>query len=227
MKPLRLRLPKTLRLRRFVRDESGATLVEFALVVLLFLTLMFAIIDFGRLAHTLAAAQKATQIAARIAAVRPPACPGVPEMNDRGASGTGVSYGTLCRAGVGVCFEPAEAIDCTGAVGTATAIEIVDQIGPLLPGGAGAENLHFTYQFDRNLGFLGGPYVPMVTVELRCVQFVFATRLDVIINGLSSPPTAGVQAECGERLTDPAPGITLPQMSISVPGEDLALGTAG
>lgn len=227
MKPLRLRLPLPARLRHFARDESGATLVEFALVVLLFLTLMFAIIDFGRLAHTLAAAQKATQIAARIAAVRPPACLDVPEVNDRGASGTGVSYGTLCRAGAGVCVEPEEPVDCWGDVGTATAIEIIDQIGPLLPGGASEENLHFTYQFDRNLGFLGGPYIPMVTVELRCVQFVFATRLDVIINGLSNPPDVGVQGECGPRLTNPAPGITLPRMSISVPGEDLALGTAG
>lgn len=215
MKPLRLRFPLPARLRHFARDESGATLVEFALVVLLFLFLMFAIIDFGRLAHTWAAAQKATQIAARLAAVRPPVCAGVPAMIGRGpAAAANVSFGTLCRAGGGICADPGPA-SCSGVAANPTTAEIFAQIRPLLPAGATEGNLRFTYRFDPNLGFLGGPYVPMVTVDLQGLQFEFVSNLGRMI-----APLTGQQTTLGAN-------IPLPRMSISVPGEDLALGTAG
>lgn len=209
------RLIRSARLRRFARDESGATLVEFAVVVLFFLLLLFAIIDFGRLAHTWAAAQKATQIAARIAAVRPPVCAGVPALNSRvPGAGSSISFGTLCRAGANVCDIPGPAI-CSGVSTNATTAEIFAQIRPLLPPGATEGNLRFTYSFDPNLGFLGGPYVPMVTVDLQGLEFVFVSNLGRMITQIT-----GQQSDLGENLP-------LPQMSISVPGEDLALGTAG
>ena len=214
MTPLRARLRRYARLRRFARDESGATLVEFAVVVLFFLLLLFAIIDFGRLAHTWAAAQKATQVAARIAAVRPPVCAGVPALNSRGVAGSSISFGTLCRAGANVCANPGPAV-CSGASANATSAEIFAQIRPLLPAGATVGNLRFTYSFDPNLGFLGGPYVPMVTVDLQGLEFVFVSNLGRMIT-----PITGQQTTLGANLP-------LPRMSISVPGEDLALGTAG
>ncbi len=218
--PCHVRMPS---LRRFARDESGATLVEFALVVLLFLTLLFASIDIGRLAHSWAAAQKATQIAARIAAVRPPVCAGVPEMHDRGVAGAGTSFGTLCRAGAGVCRDPGPAT-CAGVAAHPTVAEIFARIRPLLPANTTEANLRFSYQFDPNLGFLGGPYVPLVTVDLDCVDFVFATRLDAIITGLSEDLS---HVGCPVGDARPPIGIRLPRMSVSVPGEDLAQGTAG
>lgn len=202
------------RLRRFARNEDGATMVEFALVVLFFLFLLFAIIDFGRLSYTWAATQKANQIAARIAAVRPPVCAGVPQTHVRGAAGTSASFGTLCRAGGGVC-EAAAPVQCDGAAANATVAEIMNQIRPLLPYGATAENLRFTYRFDPNLGFLGGPYVPMVTVDLQDLEFDFFTNLGLLIS-----PLMGEQSTLGAN-------IPLPRMSVTVPGEDLAQGTAG
>jgi Flp pilus assembly pilin Flp len=214
MTPLRARLCRNTPLRRFLRDESGATLVEFAVVVLFFLLLLFAIIDFGRLAHTWAAAQKATQVAARIAAVRPPVCAGVPALNSRGVAGSSISFGTLCRAGATVCANPGPAV-CSGVSTNATSAEIFAQIRPLLPAGATVGNLRFTYSFDPNLGFLGGPYVPMVTVDLQGLEFVFVSNLGRMIT-----PITGQQTTLGANLP-------LPRMSISVPGEDLALGTAG
>ena len=214
MTPLRARHRLAARLRRFAGDEGGATLIEFSLVVLLFLFLLFAIIDFGRLAHSWTAAQKATQVAARIAAVRPPACPGVPVLNSRGAAGSGITFGTLCRAGAGVCADPG-LVSCSGVSTNATTAEIFAQIRPLLPVGATEGNLRFTYRFDPNLGFLGGPYVPMVTVDLQGLEFVFVSNL-----GLMITPITGQQTTLGAN-------IPLPRMSISVPGEDLALGTAG
>lgn len=201
------------RLAAFGRQDSGASLVEFGLVVLIFLFLIFAIIDFGRLAHTWAAAQKATQIASRIAAVRPPACTGVPELNQRG-SATAAGFGSLCRAGAGTCATPAVAT-CTGTAANATASEVYTAIRPLLPAGSTVANISFTYAPDPNLGFLGGPYVPVVTVDLVGLEFNFVSNLGRLI-----APITGTTTTLGAD-------IALPTMSISVPGEDLALGTAG
>jgi hypothetical protein len=202
-------------LGRFRRAEDGASLVEFSLVVLLFLFLLFAIIDFGRLANAWVGANKATQIAARIATVRPPACPGVPAMNTRPASGaTSVTFGTLCRYGAGTCNNPGE-ISCTGVDTNATASEIFAATRPLLPPGTEIDNLRFRYSYDQNLGFLGGPYVPMVTVELEGVDFIFVSQLGQFVRFLT-----GNNSNLGSDL--PIRG-----MSVSLPGEDLAQGTGG
>ena len=201
------------RLRRFRRTEDGASLVEFSLVVLLFLFLLFAIIDFGRLANAWVGANKATQIAARIAAVRPPVCAGVPAVNSRGTLTT-PNFGSLCRAGAGTCENPGDFI-CPGTLASGTASEIFTAVRPLLPPGTQIENLQFAYTYDPNLGFLGGPYVPMVTVELNGVDFVFVSQLGQFIRFLTGNASA-----LGSDLT-------IPGMSVSLPGEDLAQGTGG
>jgi Flp pilus assembly pilin Flp len=202
-------------LARFRRAEDGASLVEFSLVVLLFLFLLFAIIDFGRLANALVGANKATQIAARIATVRPPACPGVPAMNTRPASGaTAVTFGTLCRFGTGTCNDPGE-FSCTGDAANATANEIFTAVVPLLPPGTEIDNLRFRYSYDQNLGFLGGPYVPMVTVELEDVDFIFVSQLGQFVRFLT-----GNNSNLGSDLD-------ILGVSVSLPGEDLAQGTGG
>lgn len=51
------------------RPSSGSALVEFAVVAVVFLSLMLAIIDFGRLLFTLNAAAEATRWGARVAVV--------------------------------------------------------------------------------------------------------------------------------------------------------------
>ena len=202
------------RLQGYASCEDGASLVEFSLVVLLFLFLLFAIIDFGRLANALVGANKATQIAARIAAVRPPVCPDVPTVNVRGALSS-QNFGALCRADVGTCAAPGPFV-CSGAAASATATEIVNAVLPLLPPGTQIDNLRFAYTSDPNLGFLGGPYVPMVTVELEGVEFTFVSQLGALISPLIP----------GNSTLGSAP-IRIPGMSVSLPGEDLALGTGG
>jgi Flp pilus assembly pilin Flp len=185
-------------LRRFCRAEDGASLVEFSLVVLLFLFLLFAIIDFGRLANAWVGANKATQIAARIAAVRPAACPGVPQINTRPATNPAdVTFGTLCRFGTGTCADPG-LFACTGAATNATAAEIYEAVVPLLPPGTQIDNLRFAYSNDPNLGFLGGPYVPMVTVELTGVDFTFVSQLGQFIQFLT-----GSNSNLGSDLAIP------------------------
>lgn len=200
--------------RRFGKDQSGAGLVEFSLVILLFLFLLFAIIDFGRLANAWVAANKATQIATRLAAVRPPVCPGVPALNARGPATGSVNFGSMCRLGTGVCADPGP-ITCFGNNANATSLEITQAILPLLPPGAQPDNLRFSYTFDPDLGFLGGPYIPMVTVEFVNLDFVFVSQLGQMLAPLTGNATA-----LGAN-------IPLPLMSVSLPGEDLALGTDG
>lgn len=208
-------LAKTRRaVRGFWDDESGANLVEFSLVVTLFLFFLLAIIDFGRIGHAWVGANKATQLAARLAAVRPPACAGVPQRNTRGTAASAPAYGALCRAGAGVCAVPAPAV-CQGNATNATAAEIFDAIRPLVPAGTTIGQMRYSYTFDANLGFLGGPYVPMVTVEFTGVTFTFVSQLGAFVTALTGQ-SSGLGAALG-----------MPGMSVSLPGEDLALGTEG
>jgi Flp pilus assembly protein TadG len=204
----------TLAVRDFCTDEGGASLVEFSLVVTLFLFLLFGMVDFGRIGHAWVGANKATQLAARLAAVRPPACAGVPTRNVRGTATTILNFGALCRAGSGVCANPGT-FTCQGVASNATAQEIFTAVRPLVPPGSSIGQMRYSYAFDPNLGFLGGPYVPMVTVEFTSVNFTFVSQLGAFVTALT-----------GQTSTLGAP-LSLPGMSVSLPGEDLALGTDG
>lgn len=202
--------------RAFCADECGASLVEFALVITLFLFFLLAIIDFGRIGHAWVGANKATQLAARLAAVRPPACPGVPLMNVRGNAAAPPAFGALCRARSGICATPVPAVtSCQGIASNETALEIFTAVRPLIPAGTTIGQMRYSYAFDPNLGFLGGPYVPMVTVEFTGVNFTFISQLGAFVTALT-----GQRSTLGTQLR-------LPGMSVSLPGEDLALGTNG
>jgi Flp pilus assembly protein TadG len=57
--------------RAFLRDQTGASAAEFALVALAFIVAMLAIMEFGRLAWELNSAKAATRAGARFAVVSP------------------------------------------------------------------------------------------------------------------------------------------------------------
>jgi len=198
--------------RRFAADAAGATLVEFSLVLGVFLLLVFGLLDFGRMGYTHVMAEKATQMAARIAAVRPPACEGVPLRHDRPSSpgANPPDFGTMCRAG-GVCASVS--VTCVGSTENATAVEIFNRVAALLPPGATPANLRYRYGFDSNLGFLGGPFTPVVTVELADMRFDFVSPLGALATFAGASNAAG--------LDD---GFELRAMSVSLPAEDLAHG---
>lgn len=204
-----------------VRDESGAVLLEFALVVSLFFFLFFALLDFGRLAHNDVAVQKAVQLAARTAIVRPPACAGVPEIHTRGAVASGNTpprFGTACRdsaPGIEVC-NPVAPVTCAGTAANGTANEIWNRIRPLLPTDAAIDDLQFSYTFDPNLGFLGGPYTPMVTVEINLPDFQFISPLGQLAGAAGAANTGTIGND-----------IVYSTFSISLPAEDLNLGDNG
>ena len=204
---------------RFIyRDESGATLVEFAIVISIFLLLFFGLIDFGRLAFHYVNAEKAMQIAARVAAVRPPACAGVPNTHTRGTVPFGElppDYGTSCSAGATVCTNAGE-ISCSGVATNATANEIWGLINGGFPNNATIANIRFRYSYDNNLGFLGGPYVPVVTAEIQNLNFRFLSPLGALVGLAGGTADPGLGAD-----------IVFPSMSVSLPAEDLALGNDG
>lgn len=134
------------RMRRFLVQDSGATLVEFAIVLSLFLFIFFGLIDYGRLGFSIVMGEKATQMAARIAVVRPAVCAGVPDIHTRGTVPNGTEpprFGSSCDSGATVCAS-AGTITCTGVDTNPTAVEIWAAVGDLLPVNATIANLQFT-----------------------------------------------------------------------------------
>jgi Flp pilus assembly protein TadG len=221
---------------RFHRSERGTTLVEFAIAISLFLLIFFAVLDFGRLAYNWVMAEKAMQTAARIAAVRPAVCAGVPEVNLRAdAFDDTVPSGTLCRAQPGVC-QAATPAPCTlaGANGgsseaVATASEIWTAVRPFLPENATNANVLLRYDYSEDLGFLGGPYTPLITAELVGAagdggsfgdfRFTFITPLSALAATAGASDTTGVPSE--------GASIPFPAVSATIPAEDLNLGGRG
>lgn len=207
----------TRRTRHFLRNERGATLVELAVVLPIFLLIFFGLIDFGRMAFHYVAAEKSMQVAARVAAVRPPACAGVPEFIGRGSSSVTPppKYGTSCSAGANICDDPG-VVQCAGDAANATAAEIWSIVRGALPNDAEISNLSFTYASDGNLGFLGGPYTPVLTVEIQQLEFSFVSPLADLV------ALTGALAPSGLEQTRAFPGL-----SVSLPAEDLAQGNSG
>lgn len=198
-------------LRRMLKGEDGATLVELGVVVPVFLLLSLGIVDFGRLAFSVVMAEKAVQMSARLAIVRPPACPGVPAANTRAPGAVGTPrFGVACNSGGGGVCADFGTISCAGSAANPTASEIFAKIRPLLPASARIEHLRFAYAFDEDLGFLGGPTVPMVTVGIDSTPDGAEPLRFLVL---------GVFSWAGDAL---GPGF--PEVSVSMPAEDLALG---
>lgn len=229
--------------RRWLRNEAGASLIEYTVVVSLFLLIFFAILDFGRLGFNWVMTEKAMQRAARIATVRPPVtgcAANVPTQHVVSATG---SYGTLCRAGG--CAAPTtpapscilgnvSTFSCTSV--TTTEAEIWCTLEPILPSNATPRNIRVTYRYDSNLGFAGGPYTPMVEVGVVTAAEVTAglanaqeLRFEFItpIPGLAAIVGGGAMSNISAATSTSLPSIPFPDLSVSLPGEDLNHGVNG
>ena len=197
-------------LRVLIRDERGGPLAEFALVIgLLFVAAIF-VFEMTRFFTGAAMAEYATHLAVRIAAVRPPVCPGLPDFNER-ANGSTARFGTMCSDPSAPCAAVAMQT-CAGAAGNPVVDEIFGIVQPLLPNGATPANLQFSYE-STGLGFLGGPYVPMTSVSLQNLQHAFVLPI-----GQLFAPWGGA----GGTGTVP-----LTPLTAAMPGEDLNVGTGG
>lgn len=217
-----------------LRDESGAAMVEFAVVAALFFLLFFSVLDFGRLLYTVVHAEKAAQIASRIASTRAIAClpSGTPlPVNTRPAGALTVERsGTSCDVGTDICRSVSlscGSIDRTGVAsfdGPAlihsaldpnhpTVVEIWNTIEPFMPPGTDSSVLNFRYDYDPTLGFLGGPYTPMVTVEFDLPDFEFVAPIGGLVTLAAGGGTGGTNGD-----------VAYPSFSVSLPAEDLTTG---
>jgi hypothetical protein len=157
-----------------------------------------------------AMAEYATHLAVRIAAVRPPICPAVPDFNER-AGGSTARFGTMCSDPSAPCVAvPTQT--CAGVGGNTVVDEIFATIQPLLPNGATPANLQFAYE-STNLGFLGGPFIPMTSVNLQNLQHQFILPLGDLFAPWGGAGGSGV--------------VALGPLRATMPGEDLNVGTDG
>jgi len=200
-------------IRRLLSDERGGPLAEFALVIgLLFVFAIFAF-EISRFFMRTAMAEYATHLAVRVAAVRPAVCPGLPDFNER-AGGSTARFGVMCSDPSAPCVVPAT-LTCTGVAGNPVVDEIFGIVQPLLPNGAAPADLQFQYE-PTNLGFLGGPYVPMTTVRLQNLQHEFILPLGELFAPWGNGGGGGGNGN-----------IPLGPMTATMPGEDLNAGTGG
>jgi hypothetical protein len=193
-----------------LRDERGGPLAEFALVIGLLFVVGIFVFEISRFFMQAAMAEYATHLAVRIAAVRPPVCGGVPEFNER-ADGSTARFGTMCSDPLAPCAAVSTQT-CTGVAGDQVVDEIFGTIQPLLPTGATPANLQFQYE-PTNLGFLGGPYVPMTSVSLQNLQHQFILPLGQLFAPWGGAGGTGA--------------VPLGPLTAAMPGEDLNVGTGG
>jgi hypothetical protein len=236
-------------MNRFRSDERGTTMVEMAIVISLFLLILFAILDFGRLGYNWVITEKAMQKAARIAAVRPPVCAGLPTSHSRetGLSAETYPAGSLCSSSGGICTQVNRSCRLTEADSGSSdaqdaATEIWTTLQNIMPPNATRANIVLRYNYDRNLGFVGGPYVPVITAELvgttaQCGSQIAPTPTPT--NWIGYPlfcfefitPLSALAATAGRDDTTGIPGrnglIPFPNVSVTLPAEDMNQGTRG
>ena len=196
--------------RILIHDQRGGPLAEFAITIGLLFVVGIFVFEMSRFFMRAAMAEYATHLAVRIASVRPAICPAVPDFNER-ASATTARFGTRCSDPSAPCAAVA-AQTCTGAAGNTVVDEIFATIQPLLPNGATPANLEFQYE-PTNLGFLGGPFIPMTSVNLQNLQHQFILPLGDLFAPWGGAGGSGA--------------VTLGPLTATMPGDALNVGSDG
>jgi len=164
-------------IERFRRENSGGSAAEFAMVLLIFVTLIFGIIDFSRALYQWNIAEKATQMGVREAVVTDL----VPEtLQTWDAIAAGHTLGDPVPIG-GINPNPivCDDVGCSGGWGYDGAAfnRIVTRMSNLYPQ-VQAGNVEIEYR-HVGLGIAGnpiGPHIdPLVTVRLKDLRFNFLT----------------------------------------------------
>lgn len=158
----------------YARDETGSTAVEFALVSIVFLTLMFGIIDAARFAWEFNSAKAAARAGARFAAVSPPVVQQLVAYDAIGSLGL-PGGSSLPTDGVAIPDYSCNSTTCTSS-GTQVAANftpIVTRMQQYYPK-VQASNVTIKYR-ERGLGVAGNPFgtdvQPLITVSITGLTF--------------------------------------------------------
>jgi Flp pilus assembly protein TadG len=173
--------------QRFIRDQSGSSAIEFAMILPLLLIFLFGIIDAGRWMWTYNEAEKATQMGARFAIVANPVTTGL-NTSFVGVSGLtqgdvipASAFGKVTCTGTGSGGSISASCLCTtspcpGGVTTTTASafqNVLARMQRFLPQLA-ASNVTIEYS-SSGLGYAGSPVLPdlspLVTVKVSNMTF--------------------------------------------------------
>ena len=166
-------------------DRSGASAVEFALVLPLLLLFIFGIIDAGRYLWEVNKAEKATQVGARVAVVTNIVSPAIAATNYVGVSG--LTQGDLVPASaLGTVTCSRTSCSCTGtcpsgyATTSTAAFDLIVARMRNMKRDIVAANVRVTYR-GSGLGYAGDPngtdISPLVTVTLTGMTFKPAVGL--------------------------------------------------
>jgi len=165
-------------LKRFIKDQSGASAAELAVGLMLAMILTFGVFDMGYALWQWNNAEKAVHIGARLAAVSTPLAPNLAIYNCGTAS---TSAGDPCSAGQSFGTVTCTMTACTGSFGFSQteADRLLARMQTVFPQ-MQAANLVVEYE-DLQLGFdgRGGP-IGTVTVSIVNVPFQFI-MLDALI----------------------------------------------
>ncbi len=212
------------RLRHLGRDQSGSTMIEFTIVMLLFLLVTFGLVEFGHMFWQYNSATKAAQLGARLAAVSNPVWSELVNLEDTGTPGAAweTAYTVTCDGAGEDCTSlgageyDAEAMDClvfgrsAGSPPCDTECDpagvdayeagMCDRFGRIQP-----DNVVVTYS-HTGLGFAGRPGgpVPTVTLQLTGLNFEFLALGDLLgLQDIAMPPFTVTMT--GEDLSRLAP----------------------
>jgi hypothetical protein len=191
----------------FLKARDGSTTIEFVVVFLAFIGIMFFVIEVTLYMFFLASLEKAAEAGVRRAAISDPLV-NISLVNER--AGNSVRYGARCTSstcrrwngrppGCGPNRQP-----CGGDDFDRILAEMRRFNGQIT-----ANNVSITYSYT-GIGFAGGPAAPMVTATVSCVPFQ-AGILGLLLG-----------ENAGGNDGDGCPGVrALPPRSASMTGENL------
>ncbi len=202
-------------LRDFGRDDRGGYTIDFILVFLPQMLFVFMIVEILLAFHFTSAAQKAAQMAARLAAVMPPIHSGVPQINRLNASGGDAGDYCYQPSGVQPCIDVTPAADAAPAdqwvceVGEVDRpncsrdgfLEILNKVAGLYPN-IREEMMSVRYDYVR-LGVACGSFVPFVTVSIESRSS--PVKMLSLVGLLQLRPVQASVLGENMRFTGPAP----------------------
>lgn len=174
-------------LKRWIRDESGATMVEMSIIITLLLSTTFAVVDIGYALYQYNTAEKSMQMAVRAAIVSDPVAQELANFDCATAlspPGSWCSDANAATFGTVTCTGAAKSCDGGYTFSNTAANAVLAKVNTF-NSAVTMDNLVFEYE-DLRLSFAGrGGPVAAVTVRLVDMNFEFLF-LDAFI-GSSGP----------------------------------------